>query len=106
MRFNSLMVASLFLALMGMSSAKASSDAAWQQHDKQAKQACKSASSLKNIVWLSQPVLFDDTVGYTALKLKGKFKPARSQKTWTQEELCLYSRKSGKAYIAEVTAVK
>lgn len=85
----------------------ASSDEAWADHDRKVAQKCTAASGLMNAVVSSKPILFDDTVGYTAITLRGHLKPvagSQPKATATQEKLCLYMRKTGKVHVADISA--
>lgn len=84
----------------------ASSDEAWAEHDRKVSQKCTSASGLMNAVVSTKPILFDDTVGYTAVIIRGHLKPvagSQPKATATQEKLCLYMRKTGQVRIAEIS---
>lgn len=84
----------------------ASSDEAWAEHDRKVSQKCTAASGLINTVVSSKPILFDDTVGYTAITLRGHLKPvagSQPKATATQEKLCLYMRKTGQVHIADIS---
>ncbi|MFJ3052101.1 hypothetical protein [Pseudomonas nitroreducens] len=92
------------LVALFVGSVQASSDAAWQAQDKQQREACLALSHLQNKKVLGAPVLFDDSVGYTALMIGGtsvqkhmKGKPGR--------ELCLFERKTGKAVLSEADSL-
>lgn len=85
----------------------ASSDEAWAEHDRKVTQKCTAASGLMNAVVSSKPILFDDTVGYTAITVRGHLKPlagSAPKATATQEKLCLYMRKTGQVHIADISA--
>lgn len=80
--------------------ASASSDDAWKAYDKALINSCVGASSLKNAKPAGAPAMFDDSVGYSALLIKGRYKQA-FMKNKAGTELCLYDRKSKKALITE-----
>lgn len=87
-------------------SASASSPAAWQAHDARAIQRCLTASQLAEPKVDSQPVVYSDKVGYTAILLVGrdpKSKPNRLAlvDSNTRHELCLYQRKTHVARVQE-----
>lgn len=81
-------------------SAQASTPEAWQEQDKRMLAACTKLSGLKEVKAAGQPVLFDDRLGITALALSGRY-PQAHMKNRAGRELCLYQRKSGKAFISE-----
>lgn len=84
----------------------ASSDKAWAEHDRKVIQKCTEASGLINAVVSSKPILFDDSVGYTAVTVRGHLKPLASspvKATSTQEQLCLYMRKTEQVHIAPIS---
>jgi len=80
--------------------ASASSPDAWKAFDKTLVDSCVAASSLKNAKPAGAPAMFDDSVGYNALLIKGQYKQA-FMKNKTGTELCLYDRKTKKALITE-----
>ncbi|WP_435635549.1 hypothetical protein ACSC9U_08515 [Pseudomonas solani] len=86
--------------LLCAASAQASPPEAWQEQDKRMLAACTKLSGLKEVKAAGQPVLFDDRLGITALTLSGRY-PQAHMKNRTGRELCLYQRKSGKAFISE-----
>jgi hypothetical protein len=91
----------LLLALTAVAGqASASSPDAWKAFDKTLVDSCVAASSLKNAKPAGTPAMFDDSVGYSALLIKGQYKQA-FMKNKTGTELCLYDRKNKKALITE-----
>ena len=91
----------LLLALSAFAGqASASSPDAWKAFDKTLVDSCVAASSLKNAKPAGAPAMFDDSVGYNALLIKGQYKQA-FMKNKTGTELCLYDRKNKKALITE-----
>ena len=80
--------------------ASASSPDAWKAFDKTLVDSCVAASSLKNPKPAGASAMFDDSVGYSALLIKGQYKQA-FMKNKTGTELCLYDRKNKKALITE-----
>lgn len=80
--------------------ALASSDDAWKQHDRRVLAACTAVSKLKDARPAGQAVVFDDRLGLTALMLTGRY-PQPHMKGRNGNELCLYARKTGNAYISE-----
>ncbi|WP_152607790.1 hypothetical protein [Acinetobacter sp. A47] len=98
---NSLPVLGL-LIISAMSSATfASSEQAWNKHHEEIKSACIKASQLKNARAVSNVMLFDDRVGYSALLIQGKY-PQPHMKNKTGQELCLWHKTTKKAYLSEV----
>ena len=84
----------------------ASSDNAWAAHDRKVAQKCTAASGLMNATVSSKPIMFDDSVGYTAVIVRGHLKPmagSASKATATQQKLCLYMRKTEQVHIAEIS---
>jgi hypothetical protein len=51
----------------------ASSQQAWSKHDQNVKMACVKASQFKNAKPVSNVMLFDDRVGYSALLIQGQY---------------------------------
>ena len=91
----------LLLALTAVAGqASASSPDAWKAFDKTLVDSCVAASSLKNAKPAGTPAMFDDSVGYSALLIKGQYKQA-FMKNKTGTELCLYDRKNKKALSTE-----
>jgi hypothetical protein len=80
--------------------ASASSPDAWTAFNKTLVDSCVSASSLKNAKPAGSDAAFDDSVGFTALLIRGQYKQA-FMKNKTGTELCLYDRKNKKALITE-----
>jgi len=78
----------------------ASSTDAWTSFDKKLVDRCIAASTLKNASPAGTSAMFDDSVGYNALLIKGQYKQA-FMKNKTGTELCLYDRKRQKAMITE-----
>lgn len=91
----------LLLALSAVAGqASASSPDAWKAFDKALVDGCVAGSSLKNVKPAGAPAMFDDSVGYTAVLLKGQYKQA-FMKNKAGTELCLYDRKNNKALVTE-----
>ncbi|MBJ9985835.1 hypothetical protein IAE19_10325 [Acinetobacter sp. S40] len=86
----------IFSMIAGMT--HASSEQAWKQHDQAVKTACVKASGLKNAKAVSDIMLFDDRVGYSALVLEGNY-PQTHMKNRKGRELCLYQRQQKKAVV-------
>jgi hypothetical protein len=68
--------------------------------DKAMIDSCLKASQLKNTKPAGSPAMFDDSVGYSALLLKGRY-PQPHMKNLAGTELCLYQRQSKKATVTE-----
>ncbi len=78
----------------------ASDAAAWQQNEMQRQRACLLASTLAQTKIVGKPVLFDDSTGFDALLLEGRY-PQKQMKNRIGRELCLYHRASGRAVVSE-----
>ena len=78
----------------------ASSQQAWSKHDQNVKMACVKASQFKNAKPVSNVMLFDDRVGYSALLIQGQY-PQAHMKNKTGQELCLWNKTTKKAYLSE-----
>ncbi|EOR07623.1 hypothetical protein [Acinetobacter genomosp. 15BJ] len=92
-----------FVASSAVSSVTfASSEQAWNKHDQEIKKACIKASQLKSAKTVSNIMLFDDRVGYSALLIEGKY-PQAHMKNKTGQELCLWNKTSKKAYLTEAS---
>lgn len=89
----------VFLASDFSTRAMASSPSAWSAHDQEVTQACTKASGLTKAVVTGKPMIFDDSVGLTALLVSGRY-PQPHMKYQTGHVLCLYDRKTRKANIA------
>jgi len=85
-------------------SVQASSDEAWQAQDKLQRETCLALSHLQNKKVLGAPVLFDDSVGYTALMIGGTY-VQKHMKGKPGRELCLFERKTGKAVLSEADSL-
>lgn len=95
------LLATLLLCAAG---AQASTPEAWQEQEKRMLTACTKLSGLKDVKAAGKPVLFDDRLGITALALSGRY-PQAHMNNRAGRELCLYQRKSGKAYISEADSL-
>lgn len=80
--------------------ASASTPEAWSALDKAMIDSCLKASQLKNAKPAGASAMFDDSVGYSALLLKGRY-PQPHMKNQVGTELCLYQRQSKKATVTE-----
>ena len=90
----------LLLALIAIAGqAQASSTDAWKALDKAVVDSCIKASQLKSVK-PSGKAGFDDSVGYEALMLEGRY-PQPHMKNQPGAELCLYNRHSKKATVTE-----
>lgn len=91
----------LLIALAAITThANASTSEAWNAMDKAMIDSCLKASQLKNSKPAGSPAMFDDSVGYSALLLKGRY-PQPHMKNLAGTELCLYQRQSKKATVTE-----
>ena len=92
----------LLLACLTVSAlqAQASSEQAWAASDRQMNDRCLAASQLKGTRVLGSPAMFDDSVGYSALLLEGRYRPAH-MKNRSGRELCLFHRSTGRAVVTE-----
>ena len=95
----------LLLTLMLSPLAQASSEAAWQQNDKNMQQSCLKVSGLKAVKVVGKPITYDDRVGFDALLLEGRY-PQKHMKNQVGRELCLYQRQSGNAFVSEADALR
>ena len=84
------------------STALASSPQAWEKSHQEMITKCTQASGLKGAKPVGQPILFDDTVGYTGLILKGRYAQPHMKNQETKM-LCLFNRKTRKAYLSEMS---
>jgi hypothetical protein len=91
----------LLIALAAITThANASTSEAWNAMDKAMIDSCLKASQLKNTKPAGSPAMFDDSVGYSALLLKGRY-PQPHMKNLAGTELCLYQRQNKKATVTE-----
>ena len=79
----------------------ASSPQVWEQQNKEAIAKCRQTSGLKDANPVGKIILFGDDVGYDGLIIKGRY-PQPHMKNKATQVLCLFNRKTGKAYIAEM----
>ncbi|MEB3312467.1 MAG: hypothetical protein VKJ02_19745 [Snowella sp.] len=93
------------LILLGLQSvafkAEASSPQAWEKHNQEVIKKCTQASELKEAKPVGKSILFGDNVGYDGLIIKGRYPQAHMKNKETQV-LCLFNRKTRKAYIGEM----
>lgn len=88
------------IALLVCTATQAATPQAWAAHDKTLLAKCLQASQLKNPHAAGSPALFDDSIGYTALLLKGTY-PQKFMNNRSGTELCLYQRATQNAVITE-----
>ena len=93
-------ILTLASTLLLASTAHASSDQAWAEHDRQLLRACTQASQLKEVRALGKSAEFDDRSGYSALLLQGRY-PQKHMNNRKGTELCLYDRRQKSAYVTE-----
>lgn len=84
------------------STALASSPQAWEKSHQEMINKCTQASGLKGAKPVGQTILFDDTVGYTGLILKGQYAQPH-MKNKEAQMLCLFNRKTRKVYLSEMS---
>ena len=87
------------VAAASAGSAAASAASAWSAHDRQVSRACIQASGLKNARAVGTPLLFDDSIGMTALLVTGRY-PQPHMKNRSASVLCLFDRKKRKATVS------
>lgn len=80
---------------------EASSPKAWEQHNQEVIKKCSQASELKEAKPVGKSILFSDDVGYDGLLIKGRY-PQPHMKNKETQVLCLFNRKTRKAYIGEM----
>lgn len=97
---NKAVMSLLSVMLLASPLAQASSEAAWQQSNKEMQGACLKASQLVKVKAVGKPIDFDDSVGYSALLLEGRY-PQKHMNNQRGRELCLFQRSSGKAMVSE-----
>ena len=81
----------------GVRLAQASSPTAWSAHDREVASACTQASGLKQAAVTGQPMVFDDSLGMTALVVTGRY-PQPHMKNQPARVLCLFDRKTRQAH--------
>ncbi|MGK3142780.1 hypothetical protein [Pantoea sp. C2G6] len=91
--------------LLSSALAQASSEQAWQQSHQVMVQACINASHLSKVKVLGEAIEYDDSVGYSALLLEGRY-PQRQMKNKRGRELCLFQRSSGRASVSETDKLR
>ena len=82
----------------GVTLALASSPAAWSVHDREVASACTEASGLNKAAAAGQPMVFDDSLGVTALVVTGRY-PQPHMKNQPGRVLCLFDRKTRQARV-------
>lgn len=88
------------IALLTCACTQAATPEAWAAHDQTLLAKCLQASHFKNPHAAGSPALFDDSIGYTALLLKGTY-PQKFMNNRSGTELCLFQRATQKALITE-----
>ncbi|MDO9404367.1 MAG: hypothetical protein Q7T87_10065 [Polaromonas sp.] len=78
----------------------ASSPDAWAAHDKEVAATCATASGLKNAAAAGVPMVFDDSIGKTALVIAGHY-PQPHMKNARGRVLCLFDHKTRQAVVTE-----
>ena len=84
-------------ASSGVTLALASSPFAWSAHDREVASACTRASGLNKAAVAGQPMVFDDSLGMTALVVTGRY-PQPHMKNQPGRVLCLFDRKTRQAH--------
>lgn len=90
----------LLTLALAATTTQAATPSAWSAHDRALLAKCQQASHLKNPRAAGTPALFDDSLGYTALLLKGTY-PQAFMHNQNGTELCLFHRASQKAVVTE-----
>lgn len=93
-------VALLPALLLSSTLAQASSAEAWKKSHETMAQACINASHLSKVRVLGDAIEYDDTTGFSALLLEGRY-PQRHMQNRRGRELCLFQRSSGRASVSE-----
>ena len=93
-----------FCALLATGAALASTPQAWSEYDAEVLKACTAVSSLKNVHAAGQRIDFDDTVGYSALLLAGRYAQPH-MKNRPGRELCLFDRRTRTATVSEADEI-
>lgn len=88
------------LGLFFTSQAYASSEKAWDEHDRAVIEQCQNASQFPDAAPAGDPVPFHDEAGMTALLLQGHY-PQDHMNGKAGQELCLFLRASQEVYIAD-----
>jgi hypothetical protein len=82
--FKCLLILGLLASSAMTSVTFASSEQAWSKHDQNVKMACVKASQFKNAKPVSNVMLFDDRVGYSALLIQGQHPQAHMKNKTTR----------------------
>jgi hypothetical protein len=98
-------VSGALLLLLSSPLALASSADAWQKSQQVMEQACINASTLSKVKILGPAIEYDDSVGYSALLLEGRY-PQQQMRNQRGRELCLFQRSSGKASVSEANQLR
>lgn len=85
--------------------AAASTSEAWAAFEKEVVSACTKASGLADARPAGRAVDFDDSVGYTALLVAGRFPQPHMHGKETRV-LCLFDRRTRKPAIADAEALR
>lgn len=88
------------LTVLLASQAQASSDEAWDEHDREVIEQCRDASQFPDAAPAGDPVPFEDEAGMTALLIQGHY-PQDHMNGEAGQELCLFLRTSQEVYIAD-----
>lgn len=90
----------LILAVLFVNTTMASSDDAWEEHNKQVIETCLKQSGFNKAKAVGDIISFSDSVGYDALLVEGRY-PQPHMKNKKGKVLCLFNRKTSLAEISE-----
>lgn len=96
-----IILCSVFLVFLGLGSVMASSPDEWVKHYKEVSTKCIKVSGFKNARTLGDPVQFDDTVGYDAVIVRGRY-PQPQMNNAEGYALCLFNVKTRQAQCTEI----
>ncbi len=91
--------------LFAATASVASSPDAWAQHQQEVISSCLKVSGLRNAQAVGNIVGFGDDVGYDALLVRGNY-PQPHMNNRAGEFLCLFNRKTRKAYTNEANQLR
>ena len=92
-------VATVILLGMTTTNVQASSEKSWSKHNREVMQSCLKASGFKNAEAAGDIKIFGDDVGYDALMVRGIYPQAHMKKA-SGKALCLFNKRTRKAYIS------
>jgi hypothetical protein len=82
----------------------ASTPEAWSAYDQEVVKACVGASSLRDARAAGTRVDFDDSVGYSALLIIGRY-PQPHMQNQPGRELCLFDKRTRTAVVADADSL-